>query len=55
MRVFRIRGFQKWASSEGLTDETLRAAVEELEDGLIAAGLGGHVVKNRVVLPGRSK
>jgi hypothetical protein len=37
MRVFKTRGFQKWASREGLTDETLGAAVEELEDGLIDA------------------
>jgi hypothetical protein len=55
MRVFKTRGFQKWASREGLTDETLRAAVEELEDGLIDAELGGHVVKKRVALPGRGK
>jgi len=55
MRVFKTKGFQKWAAREGLTDEALRAAVEEMEAGLIDADLGGHVAKKRVALPGRGK
>jgi len=55
MRVFKTKWFQKWAAREGLDDEVLRAAVEEMEDGLIDAELGGHVVKKRVALPGRGK
>jgi len=55
MRVFKNKWFQKWAAKEGLRDETLQTAVEEMEDGLIDAELGGHVVKKRVALPGRGK
>jgi len=55
MRVFKNKWFQKWAAKEGLDDEALRTAVEEMENGLIDAELGGHVVKKRVALPGRGK
>ncbi len=55
MRVFKNKWFQKWAAKEGLNDEALRAAVEEMENGLIDAELGGHVIKKRVALPGRGK
>ena len=55
MRVFKNKWFQKWATKEGLSNEVLLAAVEEIEDGLIDAELGGHVVKKRVALPGRGK
>ncbi len=55
MRVFKSKGFQKWATREGLHDEALWTAVMEMEAGLIDAELGGHVVKKRVALPGRGK
>ena len=55
MRVFKNKWFQKWAAKEGLGDEALQTAVEEMKDGLIDAELGGHVVKKRVALPGRGK
>lgn len=38
-----------------MRDETLLAAVEELEIGLIDAELGGYVIKKRVALQGRGK
>ena len=43
MRVFKSKWFQKWATGEGLDDEALLSAVEEMESGLIDARLGGHV------------
>ena len=55
MRVFKNKWFQKWATDEGLDDEVLLTAAEEMESGLIDAKLGGHVVKKRVALPGRGK
>ena len=51
MRVFKSKWFDKWATGEGLNDKTLLAAVAEMEDGLVDARLGGHVVKKRVALP----
>jgi len=55
MRVFKTRQFDKWARNEGVTDRTLWAAVIEMENGLIDADLGGHLVKKRIALPGRGK
>ena len=55
MRVFKNKAFSKWASKEGLSDETLLAAVDEMERGLIDTDLGGHVMKKRVALAGRGK
>lgn len=55
MRVFKNKAFSKWATKEGLGDEALLAAVDEMERGLIDADLGGHVVKKRVALAGRGK
>jgi len=40
--------FNKWAGKEGLGDDALRNAVDEMERGLIDADLGGHVMKKRV-------
>jgi hypothetical protein len=55
MRIFKNKAFSKWATKEGLDDEALRTAVDEMESGLIDADLGGHVVKKRVALAGRGK
>lgn len=55
MRIFKNKTFSKWAAKEGLEDEALRAAVDEMERGLIDADLGGHVVKKRVAIGGRGK
>lgn len=55
MRIFKTRWFHRWARKEGLSDESLRATVEEVRLGLIDADLGGHVFKKRVALPGRGK
>lgn len=38
-----------------LTEKALRAAIVEMEQGLIDADLGGGVVKKRIALPGRGK
>lgn len=55
MRIFKNKSFNKWAAKEGLDDKTLRAAVDEMERGLIDVELGGHVVKKRVAVGGRGK
>ena len=52
MRIFKNKAFDKWAAKEGLTDDALRAAVSEIERGLVDAELGGHVLKKWVALVG---
>ena len=51
MRIFKNKAFTKWAAKEGIGDDTLRIAVDEMEQGLI----GAHVVKKRVAVGGRGK
>lgn len=55
MRIFKTRLFNRWATGEGLMDHVLANAVQEMEQGLVDADLGGHVFKKRVALPGRGK
>ena len=55
MRVFKNKAFTKWAAKEGVTDDALRTAVEEMARGLIDADLGGQVFKKRVATGGRGK
>ena len=55
MRIYKSKAFSKWASQEGLSDISLRKAVEEIERGLVDADLGGYVIKNRVALGARGK
>jgi hypothetical protein len=55
MRIFKTKAFMKWAVNEGLDDQSLAAAVDEMEQGLVDARLGGQVYKKRVALAGRGK
>ncbi len=55
MQIFKTRWFNKWAKKEKLADRILITVVAEMEQGLIDADLGGHVVKKRISLPGRGK
>ncbi len=55
MRILKTRMFDRWVNNEGLTDRVLADAVDEMEQGLIDATLGGHVYKKRVALPGHGK
>lgn len=55
MQIFKTKLFSRWAEKEGLADVALQTAVEELENGLVDADLGGHVYKKRVSLAGRGK
>jgi hypothetical protein len=55
VRIFKVYTFNRWAKNEGLTDADLREAVEEIEDGLVDAHLGGWLIKKRVAAAGRGK
>ena len=55
MRIFKTKWFVRWAYTEGVSDEVLLSAVEEMSRGLIDANLGGHVFKKRVGINGRGK
>ena len=55
MRILKNKAFSKWAAKEGISDNALRAAVEEMARGLVETDLGGHVFKKRVATVGRGK
>lgn len=55
MRILKTLALHKWASKERVSDNRLKDAVQEIEQGLVDADLGGHVFKKRVALSGRGK
>lgn len=55
MRAFKTKAFDRWAAGEGLSDQALWSAVDEMDRGLLGNSLGGQVYKKRVALPGRGK
>lgn len=55
MAIYKTKWFDKWASKNGLSDTELRVAVEELENDLFDANLGGDVYKKRVGIHNQGK
>lgn len=55
MPLYKTRPFARIARKAGITDSALIAAVEEMRSGVIHAGLGGNVYKQRVPVPGQGK
>jgi hypothetical protein len=55
MRIFKNRAFVRFARKARLGDPALRAAVSEVERGLIHADLGGGVIKQRIARSGGGK
>ncbi len=47
--------FGRWMRKLALSDKVLCQAVQEMQNGLVDADLGGHVFKKRVPLSGRGK
>jgi hypothetical protein len=55
MRIFKTKSFAKHAVAEGLTDDALKKAIAEVEQGLVNALLGGNLIKKRVAVGSRGK
>ena len=55
MRVFKTKGFGRFAKSEGLSNEALAMAIRQAEGGLGDADLGAGLVKLRVARTGQGK
>jgi hypothetical protein len=55
MRIFKIRAFVQFAAKKDIEDKDLIKAIQEMEDGLIDANLGGGVYKKRVARQGQGK
>jgi len=55
VRLFKNTWFNRFAKKEGITDNELREAVNQLEAGQADADLGGGVYKVRIARPGEGK
>ena len=55
MRIFKTRGFARFARKERLGDRELREAIARAERGIVDADLGGHVIKQRVARSGQGR
>ncbi len=55
MQIFKHKHFNHWAKFEGITDEILKQAIVELEQGLFEANLGGGLYKKRIARKGQGK
>ena len=55
MRIFKNTWFTRFAKREKISDDALCKAVSEAEKGIVAADLGGQVIKQRVARPGQGK
>ena len=54
-RILKTRTFNRWLRKTLLTDAALLKAIDEMEQGLVDADLGGNIYKKRGALPGRGK
>lgn len=54
-RILKRKEFARWQAGEKLADASLCKAVQEMENGLIDADLGGSLYKKRVARPGGGK
>jgi hypothetical protein len=55
VRIFKNTWFTRYADKEGISDNELREAVNQLEVGQADANLGGNVYKLRIARSGEGK
>ena len=55
MRTCKTKAFARFAAKTGISDVALCRAVRDAERGLIAADIGGGVIKQRIARPGQGK
>jgi hypothetical protein len=55
MKIFKYRLFEKWARKQDISDDDLKKAISEIENGLCDANLGGNVYKKRISRAGEGK
>jgi hypothetical protein len=55
MRVFLTKWFARYSRREGISESSLRDAIERAEGGLIDADLGGGLIKLRIAREGKGR
>ena len=47
--------FSKWAKKQNILNAELENALQEVENGIYEASLGGHIIKKRIRFPNKGK
>jgi hypothetical protein len=55
VRIFKNKPFMRFAKKAGIGDAVLCESIRDAERGLIAAELGGGVIKQRIARSGQGK
>lgn len=55
MRIFKDKGFNRFARRQNISDKDLCEAIERADRGLIDAELGGGVIKQRIPRPNEGR
>jgi hypothetical protein len=55
VRTFKTKAFTRFAYNAGISDAALCGVVRDTERGLVAADLGGGVIKQRIARSGQGK
>jgi len=55
MEILKNKPFSRWQKDAKLSDAKLISSINEIEQGLVDADLGGHIFKKRVPLGNRGK
>lgn len=55
MKKLMTKHFSKWASKQKLSEVELLTAINEVQDGVFEANLGGNVYKKRIRFQGQGK
>lgn len=55
MRRFKTKWVARFARREGISDESLREAIDRAEQGVVDADLGGGLIKQRVARQGQGR
>jgi hypothetical protein len=55
MKKLMTKHFAKWAKKQNIPNTELANALNEVENGIYEAKLGGHIIKKRIRFQGRGK
>jgi hypothetical protein len=55
VRIFKTKWFVRYARHEGISDHSLRSAIERAERGSVDADLGGGIIKQRGARAGQGR
>lgn len=55
LNAYLSKPFMRLAARQGLEDDSICRAVDEMNEGLVDANLGGGLVKKRIAIPGHGK